>query len=492
MTEGLVQRRFDASDLKAIGRRAALLGGPLLFALIQWTEGPEAVSPEAWSLLAIAAWMILWWMTEAVPLAATALIPLVLFPITGVLPEGSTASNYAHPLIFLFLGGFLLGAALQQVGLHRRLALAILRRVGTSPSRQLAGFIGTAAFLSMWISNTATAIMMFPVALSVIEVMQEKLGKAASESFGKSLMLGTAYGCSLGGAATLIGTPPNALAAAYASEHLGFTITFARWMSIGLPFATLMLVFTWWWLSRRTPRLPQETQGALQATLDDLARTLGPWRKSELWVGIIGLCAAVAWIFRPWLISWTGLPLTDTSIALVAGLALLCLPSPDKPDQALLPWADALRIPWGVLLLFGGGLALASAFSQVGLTEVVGSWLTEMRSPPLFVALALSCGIVLMLTELTSNTATTATFLPLVAAAATAWAFAPVLFLAGLALAASAAFMLPVATPPNAVVFGYGPLRVIDMARSGALLNVVGLLWLTLLLTFAGSRLLGV
>lgn len=418
--------------------------------------------------------MAVWWATEAVPLAATALLPLIAFPLLGIAPPRALAAAYGDPLIFLFLGGFLVALAIQRAGLHRRLALAVTTAAGTGPGALIGGFMAATAFLSMWLSNTATAVLMLPIARAVILVVEREVPAPAAAGFAKALLLAIAYAASIGGIATLIGTPPNALLASFLARSRGIELGFTAWLAVGLPLAAILLAATWLLLTRVVFRLPSGALAPIAAALARERHAHGPIRPAERRIAVIVAATALAWLARPWL--EPVLPgLDDTVIAITAGLALFVLPAGTGPGERLLDWASARELPWGVLLLFGGGLALAQAIAGSGLADWLGRQLGALHGlPPLLVVLVVTA-LVVFLTELTSNTATAATFLPLAAALASALGVEAWLLAMPVAVAASCAFMMPVATPPNAIVYASGHLRIADMARAGLLLNLVAI-----------------
>lgn len=449
----------------------ALITGPAMLVLALFLPAPAGMNPEAWLALGAALWMAIWWATEAVPIPATALLPLILVPVLGIAEVGDLAGAYANGIIFLFLGGFLLGLAMQRWALHRRIALNILLAVGQRPNRQIAGFMLATSFLSMWVSNTATSIMMLPIAVSVISFLPEAKSDEGRR-FAVALLLAVAYSASIGGIATLIGTPPNAMLAAYLKESHDISIGFAQWMMIGLPVALGMLLFTWWWLCRKG-FAGLETSASRDLLRAELQK-LGPISAGEARVLLIFIATAVAWILRPLINNF--LPgVTDTVIAMTAGLLLFTVRSGGPDSKVLLDWQTAEKLPWGVLLLFGGGLALATMIKSSGLAEWLAQNFSLLSAWPIFALVLVIVAVIIFLTEITSNTATTATFLPLLGALAVAQSVSPMLFVIPAAIAASCAFMMPVATPPNAVVFGSGELRIKDMMQAGLLLNVFGI-----------------
>ena len=456
-------------------RTAGLILGPLITIALLLMPAPEAMPVVAWRMVAVTIWMVTWWLTEAVPLPATALLPLVLMPLFGIQEIKPTAANYAHPLIFLFLGGFLLAAAMQRAGLHRRVALQIVTAVGTTPSRIVLGFMLATAFLSMWISNTATTIMMYAVGLSVIELISERTEDPRMvKNFGVALMLAIAYSASIGGVGTLIGTPPNALLASFLQSNYDIEVSFAGWMLLGVPIVLIMLPLTWLLLTRVLFPAKAIAIDDPKSVVEQQLTALGSMSRSERLVGIVFLGAAAAWILRSPLVSLTGLPFDDSIIAMIAALLLFTIPVSRRRGEFALDWDAARNLPWGILLLFGGGLALAGGFSNTGLAEWIGNSVAGLEVSTLVLVLIVIAAIV-YLTEITSNTASTATFLPILGAVAIGLSLAPAVLTVPVALAASMAFMMPVATPPNAIVFAYEKMTLADMVRAGMALNVIAI-----------------
>jgi len=422
-------------------------------------------APAAWTA-AVTALCASWWVLEPIPIPATSLLPFALLPLTGVLDEREVGGAYGHPLILLLLGGFLLSTAMEKSGAHRRLAFAILHRVGGASRRRIVlGFMLTTAFLSMWISNTATALMMLPIALAVLD--QDKSGK-----LDVPLLLGITYAASIGGLGTPIGTPPNIIFLGIYREETGIALGFLDWMKIGIPAVLCLLPLAWLWITR-----------GLDPGLDYALPETGRWRPRErrvLW--IFGL-TALAWTTRtaPWG-GWSGLlgleHAGDSTVALLAVVLLFILPNGE--GEPMLDWETAKRIPWGLLILFGGGIAIARGFQSSGLSDALGLALSGMAGWPLPLTLLLLCLAVTFLTEVTSNTATTTLLMPVLAAAGLGAGLDPALFMVPAALSASCAFMLPVATPPNAVVFGTDRIPIRTMARWGFGLNVIGAVVVTL------------
>ena len=469
--------------------RTQLIGlalGPALMLLLLALPRPEALSVEGWRAAAITALVACWWITEALPIPVTSLMPLVLLPGLGVLGGKEVASQYAADAIFLFLGGFLLAIAIERVGLHRRMALFVIRMTGTGPSRSVLGFMLAAAFLSMWISNTAATLMMLPIALAVIGALEGQLRSDRDrENFAVALLLGIAYGASIGGIATPVGTPPNVVFLGLYEKlyEAAPRISFSQWMFAFLPITALCLPLAWLLLTRVLYRARRDPAAADTET--GLPRGDGPMTRDQWAVLAVFAAAVLAWLLRKdidlgalHIPGWSGLlgsgaeMVTDGTVAITAAVALFVLPSRRVDSRALLRWKDARDVPWGILLLFGGGFAIAYAFKETGLSAWIGGFLEQLGSVPLPVLVLVIALAVTHLTELTSNTATTNVLVPIAAAAAIPLGVHPLLVMLPVTLAASCAFMLPVATPPNAIVFGSGRLRMAHMMRAGIVLNI--------------------
>lgn len=454
-----------------------ILGVAFLLATLA-LPAPGSMGAEAWAALGLMLLMATWWSTEAIPIPATALLPIVLVPALGLGTIGQATAPYANPIIFLFLGGFTLGLAMQRWNLHRRIALLTLKAMGDQPKRQIAGFMLATAFLSMWVSNTATAIMMLPIGLSVVAMMDNSNPEGVRK-YATALLLAIAYSASIGGIATLIGTPPNALLAAYLSENQGISVGFAQWMVLGVPVTLVMLVLTWWWLTRRDFGIGQASDSG-QMIRDELAK-LGVMSRGERLVAVVFVITATAWIFRP-LLSASLMPwLSDTGIAIAAAIAMFLIPVDARQGTFVLDWDSANKLPWGVLLLFGGGLAMAGVISSSGLAEWIAGSLGVASVLPTIVMMVIVASVIIFLTEVTSNTATAAAFLPLLGALAMAQDVSPLLLTVPAAIAASCAFMMPVATPPNAIVFSSGHMQISDMIKAGFALNLMGIVVVTLI-----------
>jgi sodium-dependent dicarboxylate transporter 2/3/5 len=438
---------------------AAAVGLAILLATLALPP-PTGLPTAGWRTLGLALMMAIWWSMEPVPIGVTALMPLIVLPLLGIAEIGAVAGPYANPLIFLFLGGLLLAGAVKRWGLHKRLAHAIVRSVGSEPRLLALGFMAASGFLSMWISNTAAVVLLLPVAVSVISALEEARSPTeGTRRFALALLLGLAYAASIGGAGTLIGTPPNALLAGYLKERHGIDLSFAVWSAVAMPLVAIFLPLAWLVLTRLVYPIPTDLAAALHGgkLLDGLTSNR-PMSSAERRVGLIFLAAAALWITRSLLTKVPGLEgLTDPGIALICACALFLVPSGEAPgSRFLMSWQEAKDIPWQVLLLFGGGLSLASAMDASGLAAWIGLGLTGFGALAPLLFLVLLIATVVMLTELASNTATVAALLPIVATIAAGSGMDVVTVSAAVAMAASCAFMLPVATPPNALVFATG------------------------------------
>ena len=466
-------------------KKLALFAGPLAFLLVRLAFHPVDLSEQANAVLAITLWVAVWWIFEVIPISATALLPLVLFPLAGAASLESTAAAYGHKYVFLYLGGFILAIGIERWNLHRRIALSIIQLSGTSISRIILGFMLATALLSMWISNTATSVMMLPIGLAIVAQLRDNPATAEDENqrFGKSLMLAIAYSASIGGIATLIGTPPNLVLAGVVEDIYGIEITFAQWMMVGLPLSAVLLVICWFYLTRVAFKFERGTFPGGREEVSRLLRELGPMGFEERMVLIVFVTTALLWIIRSLLLTRFLPALDDTIIAIAAGLVLFMLPTRDR-SRMLLTWEEAVQLPWGIILLFGGGLALANGFESSGLAAWIAGQLALLDGMSLFLIILIIVASVNFLTEITSNLATTAMLLPVLAPMAESLDVNPFILLVGATVAASCAFMLPVATPPNAVVFGSGYLRIPDMVRRGVWMNCASIVVVLLFVYF--------
>lgn len=475
-----------------------LVLGPALFLAI--ALAPSGIPPAVQRMMAVAALMATWWVTEAIPLAATSLLPLALFPFLGLGTASESAAPYANHLVYLFLGGFMLAQTMQRWGLHRRMALTIVHRIGTSPSRIVLGFMCASGFVSMWVSNTATTAMMMPIGLAVIQQAVEAFEKEGADvdtrpghfHFGANLMLGIAYGASIGGVATIIGTPPNVFLAGTMAENYGIEISFLRWLGFGIPLVLLFLPLTWLWLTRvALPIRIQSLPGGaarIEAEIDKLGAMTIPEKRLAI---IFGLTAA-AWTFRPY---WTaviptGNLVSDSTIAMAASVVLFLTPAGN--GEKLLNWEWASRLPWDVLLLFGGGFSLAAGFERNGLSTWVGGQLQFFAELPLPVFIVIVVLLIVTLTEFASNVASTAMSIPILAATATTMGLSPLMLAIPATVAASCAFMLPAATPPNAIVFGTGYFTIPQLVKTGIGVNIIGVILISILTFLLARPLFGI
>ncbi len=440
-------------------------------------------------------WMAVWWITEAMPIAGTALLPLILMPLLGILKIDLVSANYMHPTVLLYMGGFLLATGIEKWNLHRRIALNIINLLGTDLRRIVLGFILATGFLSMWISNSATALMMLPIGLAVVGQFKEQLGDSnylLSSNLGKNIMLGIAYASSIGGMATLIGTPTNAILSAVVKEMYDYSIAFDQWMLFGLPFSLILLGICWYYLVSFGNPLPQNFRlGDGKSVVSQQLKALGKITFEEKTVMIVFALVCFSWITRSFFLV-NFIPALDDTIIVLTGVVLLLLLPSSRSGERILDWKTAEKIPWGVLILFGGGLALAEGFKETGLAEWIGQKFTLIEGVGFFVLLLIIIASVNFLTEVTSNVATASMLLPILASVAIKLDLHPFGLMVGATLAASCAFMLPVATPPNAVVFGSGYLQMKDMVKAGLWLNILSILIITLMVYFVLPWLWGI
>lgn len=481
-------------------KKIGLILGPAFFLVMRLLPNPPGLNPEAWKVLAVAAIMLTWWVTEAVPLAVAAILPLVLLPFLAVQPLndqgypagmdqalgiGDVSPPYASPIVFLFMGGFMIALAMERWGLHRRIALNIVKLTGTNADGILLGFMLATAALSMWISNTATTVLMLPIALSVINLLlddQEELTDKGMRNFALSMMLGIAYAANIGGTATIIGTPPNVVFAGIMEEQFGVQVSFAQWIVFGLPFSLLLLGVTFFFIVKILhPNGLGEFSGA-QEIISREVEKLGPITRGEKRTLIIFLLTALLWIFRVPVSNLlpAGVDLSDAGIAMFATVLLFIVPVDWQKNQFVLAWKDTEKLPWGILLLFGGGLSLAGALNDTGLINLIGEQFSTMGEASFLIILGLAA-VSLFLTEIMSNVALVLVFLPVVGAIALGADLNLLQVCIPVTLAASCAFMLPMSTPPNAIVFASGHLKVSQMVRAGLILNIITILMVGIL-----------
>jgi sodium-dependent dicarboxylate transporter 2/3/5 len=456
----------------------ALIGrglGPIAFLLIYLVFPLDGLSFEGRIVLASTAWIGIWWVTEAMPIEATSLLPIVLFPSLGAMDMKSTTFHYAHPLIFLFLGGFMLAIAISHWNLHKRMALNIIGFLGTNPRKLILGFMVATGFLSMWISNTASTLMMVPIGLSVI------INMPSEKNFAKALLLSIAYSASIGGMATLIGTPPNIVFAGVIKDTFGVTIDFVSWMMIGLPFSMAMIFLAWVVITRLAFKISSNENGGGE-TISQKLQELGKMSLQEKRVLLVFVLTAFSWISRKYLLNIFIPNLNDTIIAIISGLALFLIP--DGKGGRLIDWKMMQSIPWGILLLFGSGLSIANAFVQTDLAYWIGEHLNQFSHIHLFLLILVVATTVNFMTEITSNIATASMVLPILAALSIAIGYHPYYLMVAAILAASCAFMLPVATAPNAIVFSSGDIKMQDMIKTGIYLNIISIILISLVVYF--------
>lgn len=507
----------DESDLPGESgiawlRWTGFVAGPIAAVVVFYAlegvvaPGGETLTRDGRAALAAAVLMAVWWLSEALPIEATALVPIALFPLLGIGNIQAATRPYANEVIYLFLGGMILGLAMEKWGLHRRVALHVMARVGTRPSMLILGVMAVTAFISMWVSNTAAAVMMLPIGMSIVRVVEQgggggKSSEGRGSAFATALMLGVAYAATIGGVGTLIGTPPNAVLAGFLKKQYGTEFSFADWLWIGIPTAVIFLPLTWLVLTRVAFKVGHEPQpavaGMIRSELTGLGRMV---RGEKLTLMVFGM-ASMAWIFRVQIARATGLEetlpngtkealLSDAGIAIIAAVLLFLLPVRASRGEFVLNWRDVKRLPWGVLLLFGGGLALADVLTRHNVDDFVGACLAGLRGVHPLVLVLVMTTITVFATEIGSNTAIATTFLPVAAAAAASLGVHPYLLAFPVAIGCSYAFMMPMGTPPNSLVFASGRVNIRQMARAGLVLNVLSIVVITVLVYFAGPWLL--
>ena len=477
-----------------------LLLGPVLFVLLLLLPVPGGMSPEGMHVAAVAALMAVWWISEAIPIPATALLPIALFPLLGVMSGSEVTRSYAHHLIYLFLGGFLIAVTMEKWNLHHRIALHTIRVVGITPQRIVLGFMLATAFLSMWISNTAATMMMVTIGVAVLREISREVEQGPGTiniqpgqlRFGTALMLGIGYAASIGGVATLIGTPPNAILAGVVEKTYGYSISFLEWMSFGLPVSMTMLLLAWLYLTRIAFRSEIDQLPGGRAFIRQQIRSLGPMSREEKYVAAVFSMVAVLWVLRGLLNPEALSMVKDSTIAICGALLLFVIPVDFSKREFLLDWKTAVTIPWDIIILFGGGFALAQGFSDSGLTHWLAGQLTVLQGIGMVWIIAAVVLLVIFLTEVTSNTATASLLLPVMGALAAAIGVHPFGLMAAAVVAASFAFMLPVATPPNAIVFSSRYVTIQQMVKTGVWLNLLGVLLITLFVYFVLPRVWGI
>tara|TARA_B100000609_G_C17218319_1_gene438196 strand:- start:1382 stop:2842 length:1461 start_codon:yes stop_codon:yes gene_type:complete len=466
-------------------KKIGLILGPLAFVIFLIFGQFEGLSNSGQSVLASTLWIAIWWVTEAIPIAATALLPIILFPLSEGMELPTTTESYGHKYVFLYLGGFLIAIGIEKWNLHKRIAINIISFIGTDVRKVILGFMIATSFLSMWISNTATSVMMLPIGVAIIKQLKDNPGSLENENtiFGKALMLAIAYSASIGGIATLIGTPPNLVMAGVISEIYNYEITFFKWFIFGFPISIILLFFCWYYITRVAYVFHQREFPGGSSEINRLKNDLGPISYEEKIIAIIFALAGFCWITRSFFLQSILPVIDDTIIAISFGLILFVIPSKAKTN-ALLNWKDTIQLPWGVIILFGGGMAIAKAFEISGLAVWLGELMTTLNALPFFILIIFLIAAVNFLTEITSNLATTAMILPVLASLAFEIGVHPFGIMIGAAVAASCAFMLPVATPPNAIVFGSGYLKIPDMVSRGIVLNIFSIILIAVMVYF--------
>lgn len=468
-------------------KKIGLLLGPALFILTRYALDLEGLSDQGNAVLACTLWVATWWITEAMPIAATSLLPIILFPLSGALPLDDTTASFGHRYIFLYLGGFILALSIEKWNLHKRIALNIINLIGTDVRKIILGFMIATAFLSMWISNTATAVMMLPIGIAIVKQMKDLKSTPEDENliFGKALMLSIAFSASIGGLATLIGTPPNLVFAGIVQELYGIEISFLDWIKFGLPISLMLLFISWVYLTRVAFKFQQTEFEEGQVEIKRQLKHLGKMGYEEKVVLSVFVLTGFSWISRSFFLNVFLPDLDDSIIALIAGVCLFIFNSgsSDK-DEKIMHWEDAVKLPWGILLLFGSGLAIASGFQASGLATFIAEKMVHLNGFSIFIILLVVITVVNFLTEITSNLATIAMLLPILSPTAVMLDVHPYLLMVGATIAASCAFMLPVATPPNAVVFGSNYLKISDMVRVGIVMNVISIILVLVMVYF--------
>ncbi len=464
----------------------AFLAGPIVFFVLITSISSSFISPSAGKVLALAGWIMVWWMTEAVPIAITALLPLVLFPLMGVMKMSEAAAPYANPIVFLFMGGFMIALGLEKHRLHERIALNLIKITGTSGNGIILGFMISTAFISMWISNTATAMMMLPIALSVINLLKsdasvpnEALPKG-ERNFAIGLLLTIGYASSIGGIGTIIGTPPNVVFAGLLDQFYHQKLDFGKWMLVGVPLMTLLLMGMYFIITSILFKNGIANVKGSDELIKSKLKELGALRKEEKLVMVIFATTCLLWIFQqPINILLKKLMLNDTIVAMLGGLLMFILPVDWKQMNFLLKWSDTEKMAWGILILFGGGLCLAQGLSNAGIIQAVGAKIADNSPSTNWLLFGLIAAAV-FITELMSNVALVQIFLPVVFGIATNLGVNPILLGMPVTIGASMAFMFPVATPPNAIVFSSGHMRMQHMMKAGVWLNMISVLMIYL------------
>ncbi|MEO0554394.1 MAG: DASS family sodium-coupled anion symporter [Bacteroidota bacterium] len=453
--------------------------GPFIFTVLLFLFGESDIG----RVLALAVWMITWWITEAAPIPVTALLPLVLLPYLGIFTVAESTAPYASPIIFLFMGGFMIALGLEKHNLHQRIALNLIKITGTSGNGIILGFMIATALLSMWISNTATTVMMLPIATSVVQLLlKDNEMNKSDKRFALGLMLSIAYAANIGGTMTIIGTPPNVVMTGYLSELVEFEMNFSQWLPIGLPAGLSILVCTYFLITRVLFSNGIRKIEGSHALIQDKLQSLGKFSKEEKLVTFVFTLTALCWVFKPNINVLIGYPfLSDATTAMAGGILMFIMPVNFKKSKFLVRWEDTQRLPWGILILFGGGMTLAKGMEKSGIIQVIGEYVAQNSELGILSLIAIVTTIVLFMTELMSNVALVTIFIPVIIGVAGGLGINPLYLVIPATIASSCAFMMPISTPPNAIVFASGHIKIRDMMRAGVLLNIVSILILVLI-----------
>ena len=474
-----------------ISRNTISIAAGLVFFFVLFFFNPFGLEEKAARVIAVAVLMITWWITEAFPMPAVALVPIVLFPLLNIATTNATAAPYGNEVIFLFMGGFMIGLAIEKWNLHKRIALSIVKLTGTSGNRIVLGFVMATGLISMWLSNTATTMMMFPIAVSVIKVIGEGRDAKDMRNFSLCLMLAIAYASNFGGIATIIGTPPNVAYVSYMNKRFGQEISFFDWMMVCLPIALLLMLSLYFVTVKVLFRNQIASSAETKQLINNELQQLGPMRIPEKRVLVIFLCTALLWITRD-LINQLGIvKIDDNMIAIFGALLLFILPA-GEANGKLLDWSDTKNMSWGILLLFGGGITLANAMEKAGLMDMLGKWISGFSGTDTLMLLVVVVTVSIFISELMSNIAQVIVFAPVVTGIAVAAGINPYVLGVGMTLAASCASMMPMGTPPNAIVFASGHIRMKDMMKAGLVMNIVSIILITLFCYFILPNIIGI
>jgi sodium-dependent dicarboxylate transporter 2/3/5 len=474
-----------------ISRNTISIAAGLVFFFVLFFFNPFGLEEKAARVIAVAVLMITWWITEAFPMPAVALVPIVLFPLLNIATTNATAAPYGNEVIFLFMGGFMIGLAIEKWNLHKRIALSIVKLTGTSGNRIVLGFVMATGLISMWLSNTATTMMMFPIAVSVIKVIGEGRSEKDMRNFSLCLMLAIAYSSNFGGIATIIGTPPNVAYVSYMNKRFGQEISFFDWMMVCLPIALLLMLSLYFVTVKVLFRNQIASSAETKQLINNELQQLGPMRIPEKRVLVIFLCTALLWITRD-LINQLGIvKIDDNMIAIFGALLLFILPA-GEANGKLLEWNDTKNMSWGILLLFGGGITLANAMEKAGLMDMLGKWISGFSGTDTLMLLVVVVTVSIFISELMSNIAQVIVFAPVVTGIAVAAGINPYVLGVGMTLAASCASMMPMGTPPNAIVFASGHIRMKDMMKAGLVMNIVSIILITLFCYFILPNIIGI